>query len=104
MSVAQDEDKMFAQLTVRFRARHRFAAYNARGRLVGGSDTAEFPVQDVWIFEHALRKASYSKWRLAGRLSGLPPVPATLGWREWAANLLFGRGQKGPSGQQVASA
>lgn len=104
IGIAQDENKMFAQLTVRIRARHKFAAYNARGQLVAGSGTAEFPVQDVWIFEHALRKAAYSRWRLAGRLGGLPPAGLALSWRQWASSLIFRKPEGRSSEQQVASA
>ena len=102
--IVQDEEMMFGQLTVRIRARHRFSAYNARGQLVAGSESADFPVQDVWIFEHAFRKAAFSKWRLAGRIGGLPPTPSAVSWRQRISGLLFGKSQDSSSRQQVASA
>ena len=41
----QDETSGFAQLTARVRARHLFAAYDGKGKLVAGQPDKEFPVQ-----------------------------------------------------------
>lgn len=71
---AQDDKTAFAQLTVRVRAEHKFAAYNKKGHLVTGDPEAVLPVQDVWIFERSLKSGPLSRWRVAGRLN-LPPVP-----------------------------
>ena len=71
----------FVQLTTRFRSKQRFAAYDARGRLVAGDPEQILDVEDFWVFEHGL-KIMNSRWRLAGRLT-LPssgssvPAPAS---------------------------
>ena len=57
----------FAQLTTRFRGKQRFAAYDARGRLVAGDPDEILDVEDFWVFEHGL-KIPNARWRLAGRL------------------------------------
>jgi len=57
----------FVQLTTRFRSRQKFAAYDARGRLVSGHPDETLDVEDFWVFEHGL-KIPNSRWRLAGRL------------------------------------
>jgi large subunit ribosomal protein L45 len=57
----------FVQLTTRFRSRQKFAAYDARGRLVSGDPDETLDVEDFWVFEHGL-KIPNSRWRLAGRL------------------------------------
>lgn len=62
----QDDKAAFAQLTVRVRAAHRFAAYDAAGRPVAGDETREVPVQDVWVFERYLTPGLTSRWRVAG--------------------------------------
>ena len=63
----QDEKSAYAQLTVRIRALHRFAAYSGSGALKAGSPGKEFPVQDVWIFERAFKQGPTSRWRVAGQ-------------------------------------
>lgn len=70
----QNDSLTFAQLTVRFRACHRFAAVDVRGQVVAGDRAAAIPVQDVWVFEHSFHKTPQARWRLAGRLGGIPPV------------------------------
>ena len=67
----QDEKSAFAQLTVRIRALHRFAAYSGKAELKAGIPGREFPVQDVWILERAFKQGPTSRWRIAGVL---PPV------------------------------
>ena len=67
----QDEKSAFAQLTVRIRALHRFAAYSGKAELMAGSPGREFPVQDVWILERAFKQGPTSRWRIAG---ALPPA------------------------------
>ncbi|CAK0786856.1 hypothetical protein CVIRNUC_010070 [Coccomyxa viridis] len=74
----KDEQSAYAQLTVRIRALHKFAAYSGKGELKAGSPGKDFPVLDVWILERAFKKGPTSRWRIAGRLS-LPPVPPTKG-------------------------
>ncbi|CAL5222260.1 g4597 [Coccomyxa viridis] len=74
----KDEKSAFAQLTVRIRALHKFAAYSGSSELRAGIPGREFPVQDVWIFERAFKQGPTSRWRIAGRLS-LPPVPPPQG-------------------------
>ena len=51
---------------------------------------AEVPVQDVWVLERSFNKAPHSKWRLAGRLGGVPPTAASTSWRERLSKLLYG--------------
>ncbi|KAK9903338.1 hypothetical protein WJX75_003173 [Coccomyxa subellipsoidea] len=82
----KDARSSFAQLTVRVRAAHKFAAYDGKRRLVAGDPEKEVPVQDVWVLERSFREEPTSRWRVAGRLS-LPPAPAPsekwwnpLGW------------------------
>ena len=65
----QDEKSAFAQLTVRIRALHKFAAYSGKNELRAGIPGREFPVQDVWIFERAFKQGPTSRWRIAGALS-----------------------------------
>ena len=72
----QDDSTGFAQLTVKFPSRQRFAAYSRTGRLVAGSETADVPVVDHWVFEIPLRKQASNRWRLAGRLTVPPPGAA----------------------------
>jgi hypothetical protein len=67
--LVQDERSAFAQLTVRVRAVHRFAAYDSKGRLVAGDPDREVPVQDVWVFERAFKEGPTSCWRVAGERS-----------------------------------
>ena len=62
----QDEKSAYAQLTVRIRALHKFAAYSGSGALKAGRPGKEFPVQDVWIFERAFKQGPTSRWRVAG--------------------------------------
>lgn len=62
----QDDKAAFAQLTVRVRGCHKFAAYDAAGRAVAGDTAAEVPVQDVWVFERFLTPGPTSRWRVAG--------------------------------------
>jgi uncharacterized protein YfaT (DUF1175 family) len=62
----QDEKSAYAQLTVRIRAVHKFAAYAGSGMLQAGSPGKEFPVQDVWILERAFKQGPTSRWRVAG--------------------------------------
>ena len=64
----QDDRSAFAQMTVRVRAAHKFAAYDSKRRLVAGNPNIEVPVQDVWIFERAFKDAPTSRWRVAGVL------------------------------------
>lgn len=66
----------FAQLTVRFKSRQRFAAYDGRGRLAAGSPEEEVGVDDFWVFERPLGKALAHRWRVAARLS--VPSPGFL--------------------------
>ncbi|CAL8465265.1 g4800 [Coccomyxa elongata] len=70
----KDARSSFAQLTVRVRAAHKFAAYDGKRRLVAGDPENEVPVQDVWVLERSFKEQPTSRWRVAGRLS-LPPVP-----------------------------
>jgi large subunit ribosomal protein L45 len=65
----QDDSSAFAQLTVRLQSTQRFAAYDARGRLLAGDPDAHFPVTDLWVFEMSLRKSVANRWRLAARLN-----------------------------------
>ena len=65
----QDEQSAYAQLTVRIRALHKFAAYSGKGELKAGSPGKDFPVQDVWILERAFKKGPTSRWRIAGVLA-----------------------------------
>lgn len=58
----------FAQMTVRFKSKQTYAAYDARGRLVAGDPEEVLNVEDIWVFEHGL-KLPNSRWRLAARLS-----------------------------------
>ena len=55
-ALLQDEQSAYAQLTVRIRALHKFAAYSGKGELKAGSPGKEFTVQDVWILERAFKK------------------------------------------------
>eukprot|EP00887_Chlorella_sp_A99_P000779 scaffold5.g779.t1 len=77
----KDDSTGFAQLTVKMPSRQRFAAYGRGGRLVAGSEAADVPVVDHWVFEIPLRKQTNNRWRLAGRLS----VPAPGGGAGQAA-------------------
>jgi predicted lipid-binding transport protein (Tim44 family) len=62
----QDDKAAFAQLTLRVRAVHTFAAYDADGRPVAGDAAREVPVQDVWVFERFLTPGPTARWRVAG--------------------------------------
>jgi hypothetical protein len=62
----QDDKSAFAQLTVRVRAVHKFAAYDRKQRLVAGHPEKEMPVQDVWVFERSFKDSPTSRWRVAG--------------------------------------
>ena len=76
-ALLQDEQSAYAQLTVRIRALHKFAAYSGKGELKAGSPGKEFPVQDVWILERAFKKGPTSRWRIAGVLAfGCTDQPA----------------------------
>ena len=78
-ALLQDEQSAYAQLTVRIRALHRFAAYSGKGELKAGSPGKNFPVQDVWILERAFRKGPTSRWRIAGALTfGCSHHPANV--------------------------
>ena len=47
--------------------------------------------QDVWVFERTLQKSPLSKWRVAGRLGGIPPTPPLRpSLRERLSGLLLG--------------
>lgn len=70
----QDGRSAFAQLTVRVRATHKFAAYDGRRRLVAGDPEREVPVQDVWVLERSFKEGPTSRWRVAGGRS----LPACL--------------------------
>jgi hypothetical protein len=42
----------------------------------------QVPVQDVWVLERSFQKVAYSKWRLAGRISGVALIaPKGHWWR-----------------------
>ena len=62
----QDARSSFAQLTVRVRAAHKFAAYDGKRRLVAGDLEKEVPVQDVWVLERSFKEEPTSRWRVAG--------------------------------------
>ena len=88
----QDETLGFAQITLRIRSRHKFAAYTARGHLAAGSADTAVPVQDFWVFERSLRsKDPVSCWRVAGRLSLPPQEPAQRGILFRAFQRIFAR-------------
>lgn len=59
----------FAQLTVRFNSKQRFAAYDASNALVAGSLDDVINVEDFWVFERSLVNQTSSKWRVAARLN-----------------------------------
>jgi large subunit ribosomal protein L45 len=59
----------FAQLTVRFKSKQRFAAYDGKGRLAAGEPEGEASVDDYWVFERPLGKVVAHKWRVAARLT-----------------------------------
>ena len=85
----QDKQMAFAQMTVGFRSHQRYAAYDAKGRLVAGDPSGFLPVEDVWVLEHAF-KLPNARWRLAARLPALAPgekaprdaddAPLVSGW------------------------
>lgn len=65
----KNDNTGFAQLTVKMPSQQRFAAYDAKGRLVAGNPEESVTVEDVWVFERPLMKQAANRWRLAGRLS-----------------------------------
>lgn len=78
----KNDDMTFAQLTIRVKAAHKFAVYGDGGKLVAGNPEEEVPVQDVWVLERSFQKVAYSKWRLAGRISGVALIaPKGHWWR-----------------------
>ena len=58
----------FAQLTVRIKTKHTFAAYDRKGRLVKGDPEASVGVEDTWVVERALVNPD-GRWVLAARLT-----------------------------------
>lgn len=77
----KNDDMTFAQLTVVIKAIHKFVAYDERGNIVAGSPIDEIPVQDVWVLERSFQKVAHSKWRLAGRISGVALSSRRSWWR-----------------------
>lgn len=74
----KDTSVAWAQLTVALRSVQRFAAYDARGRLVAGDPDADVAVQDYWVLERSLlpnTPEGMKRWRVAARLS-IPPAGA----------------------------
>ena len=83
----QDKQMAFAQMTVGFRSHQRYAAYDAKGRLVAGDPSGFLPVEDVWVLEHAF-KLPNARWRLAARLPAAAPGRRRRGTRttpRWSA-------------------
>ena len=64
----KNDNTGFAQLTVRFKCRQKFSAYDGKGRLVAGSEEKDVPVDDFWVFERPLKEQMSNRWRVAGRL------------------------------------
>ena len=59
----------FAQLTVEFVSQQRFAAFDARGRLLAGDAARAVSVVEHWVFERSMVAEMHNKaWRTAGRL------------------------------------
>ncbi len=90
----QDEKSAFAQLTVRIRALHRFAAYSGKAELKAGIPGREFPVQDVWILERAFKQGPTSRWRIAGALSPVTGKDEQSEMRACHCGLLYASGLK----------
>lgn len=77
----QDDRSAYAQLTVRVRAVHKFAAYDKKQRLVAGDPEREVPVQDVWVFERSFKDSPASTWRVAGVADKLLMLVMALLWK-----------------------
>lgn len=72
----KNDNTGFAQLTVRLKCKQKFSAYDAKGRLVAGSEDNEVQVDDFWVFERPLKEQTANRWRVAGRL--MVPVEGYL--------------------------
>lgn len=65
-----DKRIVFAQFTVEINSVQRFAAYDAKGKVISGDADRDLPVREFWVFERSLiREMPNKAWRLAGRLS-----------------------------------
>mmetsp|Transcript_32105 Transcript_32105/g.91034 ORF Transcript_32105/g.91034 Transcript_32105/m.91034 type:complete len:215 (+) Transcript_32105:629-1273(+) len=58
----------FVQMTVKFSTKHKFAAYDRKGKLVAGKPEEVFPVQEFWVLERPLANPE-GRWLLAARLT-----------------------------------
>ena len=86
----QRDDLTFAQITVRFIAQHKFAAFDKRNQLKAGDPNRVIPVQDVWVLERGFIKEAHSRWRLAGRIGGIQPEAMSRSWSTWFSEWVYG--------------